>query len=282
MNTFQFSSLARPLDPRYPTNRWILLIGFLVGAAGLAYQLWVGARFMAAFNWAFLAAAMVGLAWVLGRELDPDHEYAAFIGPLLALVGFLLLGPGSILVGGWLVAVLRTVNRTSGLANRVSDSLVVLALGLWLTYQGGWIYGAVTALAFIVDARLPQGKRWQWLFALLATLGTFGLVVLATASRPQGSSLLAGTVVPAWSLALGAVVLFLPVIAGSRQLTSLGDATGEPLQPRRVQVAQALALLGGLGVVLWSGAGGLVAWLPFWAAVLGAALYRAGSILRLV
>lgn len=282
MDTYQFTSLGRRLDPHYPTNRWIMILGFLVGAGGLAYQLLTGASFVDAIVWAILAAAMVVLAWVVGRELDPDHEYSAFVGPLLALAGVLVFGSGSLLVGLWLVQVLRVVNRTSGLPARVTDSLIVLALGLWMSYQGGWVYGAVTVLAFGLDALLPEGQPHQWAFAGLALIGTLALAAWQGAAWSPGDTLLAGTGLPAWAAALAAIVLFLPVLVGSRQVESVGDATNVPLQPRRVQAAQALALLGGLGIVLWHGTAGLTAWLPFWAAVLGAALYRVFMILRLL
>lgn len=282
MDTYQFSSLGRTLDPRYPTNRWIIIIGFLVGAGGLVYRLVLGEPLLEAVWWAFQAAAMVGLAWVLGRELDPDHEYAAFVGVPLALVGVWLLGPGSILAGVWLVQILRMVNRTAGLAAKLTDSLVVLAFCLWTVYQGGWVYGAVTALAFALDALLPQGNRRQLLFAALALVGTLVLVAVTDAGGTGGSSLLTGTSLPAWSVAVGAAVLFLPVIASARRVCSVGDASGEPLQPRRVQAAQVLTLLGGLGLVLLRGESGLAAWLPYWSAVVGLALFRVLALLRLV
>lgn len=282
MDTYQFTSLGRMLDPHYPTNRWIMIIGLLVGAGGLGYQLLLGTGFLEALLWAFLAAAMVVLAWVLGRELDPDDEYAAFVGSLLALIGVLLLGSGSLLAGLWLVQVLRMVNRTTGLPARFTDSLLVLALGLWMTYQGGWIYGAVTALAFGLDARLPEGERRQFLFAGVAVIGTLALAVWRGAAWSPGEPLLAGVGIPAWAAALAATVLFLPVMAGSSQMESVGDATNVPLNPRRVQMAQALTLLGGVGLAVWGGAEGLAAWLPFWAAVLGAGLYRLGVVLRLI
>lgn len=280
MDTYQFSSLGRPLDPNYATNRWIMIIGVLVGAGGLVYQLLIGTAFLQAVLWAVLAAAMVVLAWVLGRELDPDYEYSAFVGPLLALVGVLLWGAGSLLAGLWLVQVMRMVNRTTGLPARVTDSLFVLALGLWMTYQGGWIYGAVTVLAFGLDAVLPEGERRQLFFAGLALIGTLLLAGFMGAAWSPGETLLVGTDIPAWALALGTTVVFVPVMAGSRKVSSVGDATKVPLYPRRVQTAQVLALLAGLGLVIWHGGEGLTDWLPFWAAVLGAGLYRVVVIVR--
>jgi hypothetical protein len=68
--------------------------------------------------------------------------------------------------------------------------------------------------------------------------------------------------------------LFLVVIVTSREVRAVGDATGEPLKPRRVQAAQILALLTALLSAWWVGASGMVALLPLWAAMLGVSLYR--------
>ncbi|MGD2206109.1 MAG: hypothetical protein PVH17_04955, partial [Anaerolineae bacterium] len=66
----------------------------------------------------------------------------------------------------------------------------------------------------------------------------------------------------------------LVVLATSQKLDSVGDETGEPLDPQRVRAAQVLALLTTLLAAWWDGAAGVVALLPVWAAMLGTALYR--------
>jgi hypothetical protein len=68
--------------------------------------------------------------------------------------------------------------------------------------------------------------------------------------------------------------LFLVVIATSRELKAVGDATGRPLHPRRVQAAQVLALATALLFAWWAGTAGVLAMLPLWAAMLGVGLYR--------
>ena len=68
--------------------------------------------------------------------------------------------------------------------------------------------------------------------------------------------------------------LFLVVIATSRELRAVGDATRRPLNPRRVQAAQALALLTALLFAWGYGASGVAALLPLWAAMFGVSLYR--------
>jgi hypothetical protein len=83
-----------------------------------------------------------------------------------------------------------------------------------------------------------------------------------------------GPTLPTVISSAGMAGLFLVVIATSRHLEAVGDATGQPLNPRRVQAAQAFALLTALLMAWWEGASGVVALAPFWAALLGVALYR--------
>jgi hypothetical protein len=68
--------------------------------------------------------------------------------------------------------------------------------------------------------------------------------------------------------------LFLAVIATSREVQAVGDATGKPLNPRRVQAAQSLGLLTALLYAWWAGVSGVLALLPLWAAMVGVGLYR--------
>jgi hypothetical protein len=72
--------------------------------------------------------------------------------------------------------------------------------------------------------------------------------------------------------------LFLVVIATTRELEAEGDATGKPLNLRRVQAAQVLALLSALLFAWWDGTSGVMTVLPLWAAMIGVGLYRLASL----
>ena len=73
---------------------------------------------------------------------------------------------------------------------------------------------------------------------------------------------------------LGMSALFVPVIIASRELTTVSDETSEPLNPRRVQAAQGIALLTGMLMAWWNGYPASVSLMPLWAAMVGASLYR--------
>jgi hypothetical protein len=205
----------------------------------------------------------------LGRELDPDHDLSAFVGAGLVLIVLLLVGAPSLLLILWLLLVLRLVNRTTGLPAKPLDSLGVLGLSAWLTWQGYWMVGLVTSIAFLLDGLLPPPLRRQVLVSGLAFLAT---VILSIFHGEMGME--TGPTMPVVISLVMMSALFLVVIATSGKVQAVGDATREPLVPGRVQTAQMLALLTAILFAWWAGASSVVALLPLWAAIVGVGLYR--------
>ncbi|MFN2168015.1 MAG: hypothetical protein ACK2U9_17370 [Anaerolineae bacterium] len=275
MKLSDVTALGRPFDPNYPTNRAIGLLSAGVVVAGAAYRLLAGDPLLDSALWGIGAGLTVFLAWALARELDPDHDLSAFVAAGLMIVGLLLWAQPELLLVFWLLLALRVVNRTTGLPARWLDSLGLLGLGGWLTWQGHWAAGLLTVAAFALDGWLAPALRREWILALLALLGTVALAVFH-GDITQVESASTPTI-----LAVAAMVaLFSVVIATSRQVTSLCDQTGEPLQPARLRAAQALALAAGLLLACWNGTNGVIALLPAWAAMLGVGLYRLGLLAR--
>jgi hypothetical protein len=275
MRISDVTATVRPIDPSYPTNRAIAAFTMAVTAGGIVLQLIAGAEPTQGVSWGISAGLTVFIAWALGRELDPDHDLSAFFAAGLALIGLFLFDLPSLMALFWMILLLRVVNRTTGLPAKMLDSLLMLGLGSWLTWQGGWIYGLMTGLAFFLDSRLSPPHRRHLLLAVVALLATVILFSVA-GSMPGGDrpSMLAILAV------LGISVLFAPVILVSRQLNAVGDATGERLNPGRVQAAQVVALLTGLQLAWWDGDPGVVQLTPLWATLLGVAMYRLLGLIR--
>jgi hypothetical protein len=264
------TAIARAIDPNYPTNRAIALVTLAVIIGGTILQLIAGGQLLQSVSWGVAAGLAVFLAWALARELDPDHDLSAFVATGLALIGLHFLDLPGLTALFWVIVLLRIVNRTAGLPATILDSLLVLGLGSWLTWQGEWIYGLITALAFLLDSRLSPPHRRHLLFGVIALVIT---VILFGGRLPR-----VGEPSPAIVLAVLVMsVLFVPVIIASRELTTVSDQTNEPLNPRRVQAAQGIALLTGILAVWWNGYPGLVSFMPLWAAMAGASLYRLGD-----
>ncbi|WP_417493627.1 hypothetical protein [Maricaulis sp.] len=273
---YRLSSIARPLEPQYPTNRAVLIllplialgtggIAFLLRDAGLAGAVSAGLQGMLA---AFLA-------WALGREVDPDRNEAAFIAMALT-VAAVALGHAPAL---WVLALAlmgtRVVVRTVGQAAKLNDlALVTILAGLAVFVDGYWAMGLVAGFAMAVDLFYDHKRTLNLVFAAFATgFSMFALVqsggdIAAVTLQPLG------LVEPGWSLA----VLALTALTGffiltCPAVTSLCDASGEPLERRRVRGGGVIVLLFATAA-MFEGQAGLLAALPLWAVLAGLAAGR--------
>lgn len=263
-----FTSIGRPIDPNYPTNRAIAILAALVAFAATLLKLATGLALLQSGLWGLSAGLAVFLTWAICRELDPDNDLSAFVAVGWALIGLIFWGLPNASVLFWILLAVRIVNRTTGLSATIFDSLGVVAFGSWLSFQGNWGIGFFTAVAFFLDAQLPSGKQQQMIFALVSgVLAALALVIGNRAFGAEGIPLALG-------IALGCIGAFWLVFASSQTMATIADDTGEALNGNRVQSGQILALSAGLEIALWQGTAGLVAVMPLWAAVLGAASYR--------
>ncbi|WP_462320983.1 hypothetical protein [Halochromatium sp.] len=281
MTLRQISGIARPLELDDPTNRWIGMLTLGVLVAGALGRVLLGQGLLTATVWSALAGLSFFLAWALARELDPDAELAAFVAagftlPALAAaeIGWLPL-PDLAALFLVLLAV-RVLNRSTGVAATLPDTLGLLALGLWLGYQSSPVYLAAAVAALLIDGLLgPANRRRLILTGAAAALGGLLIAVGEPHSDLGGSPALASMLAPAPLLAaLILSALFAITIRAAGQVQSVGDDTGEPLSPRRVRAGQLLALLSAIGVTLGHGDAGLIALLPLWAAMAASGAYR--------
>lgn len=270
----RWTSIGRPIDPAWPTNRAIAILSGLVVFGTAVIELLAGRGrigLAAAIVDGALAGLAVFLAWALARELDPDRDHAAFAGALVALVTALWLGPprfGSLFL---LLLALRIVNRTVGPPARPLDTLAILGLAVWVAWSGGWIAAFAATLAFLLDATLPPPHRTH-LAAAGAALALTGVAATRAGFPPAWS--------PATAISVVALVLLLPylrVIRASARLVTRTDAGARPLDPRRVRSAQALGLLSAVIAVSVEGVTGLAALSPLWSALVGCGLYFAAG-----
>lgn len=268
METTRITSIGRPVDPAWPTNRAILILSLTVMLVVAAFRIvFGGLAFLPALVAGALAGGSVFLAWAFARELDPDHDLAAFVGALIALPAWELLGSPRFASLVLLLLGLRIVNRTVGPPARPLDSISLLLLASWVAWRGDWITMVVILGAFVLDGTLKPEHRIH-LAAAGAVLALTGVAV-SRAGIPAG---LAGPDLPS-VVALALVVPFLRVLAQSRNLQTLTDVGALPLVANRIRSAQALGLLAVLLAVAAYGLEGLEALSPLWAAMVGCGLF---------
>lgn len=268
MNINSITAIGRPIDRNYSTNKVISIITVIVAAGSFLFKLITGFALVPAFLWGLGAGVAVFLGWAVCREVDPDNDLSAFIAAALTGIGLYLWGLPGFLQLFWLLLLVRTINRTAGLEPKILDSLVLLGLGMVLTFLGNWSFGIVTIIAFLFDALLPQKNRKQLIFAAAAAAG---IAVRLFVIEGLWAPLELGRITLLISGLL--VVLSVPVVIGYRKVTSTDDQTGEQLLPVRVQMGQITAVLAGIAAVLYSGTDGLYMLLPLWASIVAALLY---------
>ena len=83
---YRLTSIGRPVDPRYPSNRALLIVLPLLAVAS------VGLRGVLDLERSALTVTLQSLlvgfaAWALTRELAPDDDAAAFVALALAWIG---------------------------------------------------------------------------------------------------------------------------------------------------------------------------------------------------
>ncbi len=260
------TALGRPLDPAWPTNLavlWLLPLLALLGA-GLAWRDGLDAMLIV---FAGFRTALLGFgAWAVARELAPDDQLGAFFAmgiALTTLINVPLPGFGLLFLALFLA---RVMNRTTGLTIKPTDAAAVLGfagLTSWLQHSPAPL--AVTALAFAWSAWLPGGPRWQLWPAGLALLAAVAAALAWGPGIGSGAPLSRhGILLPGLFAAGFLITLFL-----TRELTSVGDLDGKPLDQRRVRAGMWIVLLlagvslahgsplAAKSVALWSVLGGV-------------------------
>ena len=274
---YRVTSIGRPIEPKYPTNKAILLLLPVAALIAGVVTLMQGDGGGASATGALVAFLVVFGCWALGREMAPDDDPAAFIGTALGFIALWWWPSPSLLLLFAALALSRIVNRTTGLTARLRDSVIVSALVIWTMFSlQNPLVGVVAALAFLLDARLADPNRRQWMFA--------GVCLTAVAVQVWliGSDTLEVTFLPEPQYVTAAVTLvaFLVISLSLRSVSSRGDVGGLMLNPSRVRGGMLVVWLLALGTGL-QGPGALEIVMPVLAVMAGVVLASLAGRLRI-
>ncbi len=257
---YRFTSIARTLSPRHPTNLAVLLLLPATAgvAGGMALMRGSGLPDIALSALFGVGAAVAG--WAFARELAPELERLAFLGLLLTFGAFLTVESSSLLLLFAAQFMVRIVNRSVGPPARVIDSVFVATLTVWAAWSGAFPgLGLIGALAFGLDASMTEHLRRQWFFAGICLAATwFCLDRQGLSWTPETLPATAAGMIVIVTVAYGLTV------GRTRRVHSLADATGMPLSSARVRAGMAVGLLVGLQA-LTRGLAGLEAAALVWA-----------------
>jgi len=279
---YRYSSIARPLEPQYPTNKamLILLPAIALALIGL-HRLGFGAGSMEAIQAGLKGMFAAFLVWALGREVDPDRNSTAFIAlgaTLIALAGQL---EPSLWTLAFALMAARIVNRTVGPAARPVDIAIVVGLaGLAVFYDGYAAMGAIAALAIAIDVMFDRKRSLHLIAALIAL--SFSVWQLVQAEGDFHALLVAPAlaldpVLQGGWLALSLAGAFLVITCPAPQCGC--DTTGERLSHGRVKAGLLIVWLIAMSGIT-RGEDGLTGLLPVWTTIAGTAIARMVSLLR--
>jgi hypothetical protein len=265
----QVSNLGRDIDPNYRTNLIIMILTPLSAVVAFVIAVIAGMGFGDAAVRAFFTAGATFAAWAFSREIDPDHDWSAFVAVGLAWIGcYIYRAPvfGAFSLAMMMYA-LRMTNRVVGAAPTVVDSGLILAEIAVTAFLNNWVVAWVGVAAFLLDGLMVNKVKRHLALAGIAALITLlrPLVIpLPDMYTLSNENLIAVVVV---SLA------FFLTIAATRKLTSKTDTGNKSLNVPRVRAAMILTLAASIVSVLWNGDFGVQWMYPLWTAMFGVALY---------
>jgi len=270
----QLSTIGRPIDFKYKTNRAISFTTIAVVLVASIVRVATGSALLDGMVWGGKAGLAVFLTWALCRELDPEHDLSAFVGAFLLLGSVPWVGLPSLLLLFWMLQASRIVNRTTGAPATILDSLVLLALATWLVRQFGVAVLYLTAGTFLVDGWIgPQGRRQLVIGGVAVAAGIGATLFHWAASYGEQSP-------NACLIALAFTIVFAPVFIGTSKVKTKDDKSIARLHPLRIQSAQVMALLSGILLALLLGETGLKSLAPLWAIAVGAPFFWVVAKLR--
>lgn len=237
--------LGRGLDIRARSNQIMLAIVSLTGIIALVR--WLDGE---AFT-VFFVPLSAFLIWGLGREVDPDHNWTALLGAVVAAVwGFLDVDTVEVIGFAALMGMGRLITNTTGRRLLTIDLIAVSFGGVVIgSYPVGWAAGFGLAIALYVDNQMNESWSRAQLIASAAT--AIGTTIVAAATGAFAGGL--ASVVPYMALASGAVALLL-AIREPAEPASLVDARHAALiSGRRLHASRATVGLVLLGMTLLAG-----------------------------
>ncbi len=245
---YKYTSIGRPLDTKHRTNKAVLLLMPLAAVLG-AVTAWRGGSSGGQVMQAAISFTLIVFgSWALARELFPDDKPAAFISMAMAVLAALSFESPGILIVFASLGLVRIVNRSTGMAAKKTDSVIVMLLAFWVIYSTqSPFFGAVAALAFLFDGSLKEPLRHQWFFALIC----FGGMVVYMVDHDVGLAyFLAPDSLLEW-LSLAVLLVLALNMFLLKKVRSGADLNGRPLDIGRVK--------GGMAIGLFAAFQGLVA-----------------------
>ncbi len=270
------TALGRPVVMNHFPNRLVAILTLAILAVTLVIKLSGGAAVLDALSTAAVTAFAVFLTWAIGREIDPAHDWSAFVALPFALLTAVMLGGPNFIALLFVLLFSRTLSGCTGMRPTISDSILLIILGAILFCDGIFMALIILALVFFSDAFLKPPNQRQIFFGV-ASLFVFGLMFLFVSGIPFYLEMGNLYNISALLLLLAAVVVLF-MLTGREQIPD--DMNHAALQKTRVRLAQSLPALFVILELILKGDPALLLLYPTVLAYYGAAFYHLGRLLK--
>lgn len=278
------TALGRPIDPfNYRSNLIFLIVMPTVGVLMGLYTLFT-VGFFEAIEAGFWVSASAAVAWIVGRELDPDNDYSAFVALALAVIAVVFRYADFqdtplltfLLTAGVAIQYLRIVAHPVGPKPYTTDSFIMLAVSLLLLLTQNWIFALAGVLAFALDAYLPANRSPRhYAFAGVLAVATIVRGIIAA-----GGSV--GLTAPYLISLIAIAFVTIVTMVGITKVVCKTDDGEHDFDVNRVRATHAILLFGIFVTALWNGDNGVIWTLPLSMTLLGVALYRLPTTFRVL
>lgn len=145
-------TLGRKIDFHYATNRVIAIISICVAAIG-----WM-------MRGDILSGIYIGggafATWALATEVDPKHQYSAFLCVIISLLNLFYYETIQLLVIVWILLLMRIVNGCTGKKLTAFDIFSVLGMTIYLSINNDnsiYLIPFIVAMGFTVNFKEKRG-----------------------------------------------------------------------------------------------------------------------------
>ena len=206
----------------------------------MAFFIFRGEPFTASLISALSSAVAIFLSWALGRELDPAHEWSAFIALPVIYIAFFPAGRPSLLVLLFIILCCRLLNRTCGLQPLKSDALLLFVLAVLLYFNSFYFALPYLVLLFMIDALAKPVNRFQYISALVSSAAYLMMLIVY---RPKLALFINQNIPVIYSATIVTLVVFSVIYVSyiTRHDRVIDDSHKEELNYYRVNAARFLA-----------------------------------------
>ena len=266
----RYTSIGRPLDIQYATNKAILCILAVSLIVSLFYFRLQNLPIIQGIISSFLFTAGVFFCWAIGREIDPEHDISAFVGLIFLLPLYLWIDQVNLFVLFWLLISFRIINRSTGYPVGIIDLMIYLIIIIVLVLTFHQIIALLSAMIFFIEAVASKRRIPLFLLSMVCLLFFITSFIFGDSIQILSFSL------PAQSIFMVIIgtVLMIGLIIDSKNSTCLSDNRETEISSRRIQLTQTSALIIALVFIGTKGNAGLYELYILWSIFFGISTYR--------